>query len=61
MQNTTFGTATVISLVYWAGLHRILLGQATSWSGLLLLAVPGHTLNLVACVVDCVVTARPTR
>ena len=52
----------MVSVAYWAGVHPSLTSQGllTSWTSLLLVALPGHTLNLLACLVDSLVSARPT-
>jgi len=63
VQNITFSVATVISIMYWATVHPFLETQGIflSWSQMLVLAVPGHTLNFLACFIDSLISARPTR
>jgi hypothetical protein len=63
VQATAQGSAAVVTVVYWAALHPALLreGLLDSWPGLLLLALPGHTLNSLACLLDGLLSARPTR
>lgn len=62
LQTTAWCTALQISLAYWLAVHPFLVsrGLFTSTQAILIVAVPGHTLNSLACLFDSLISARPT-
>jgi len=61
VQITAWCTAIQVSLGYWLAVHPTLVsrGLVNSAKDLLIFAMPGHTLNSLACIFDSFVSARP--